>query len=168
METDTFNPPKTPILLNFENGAVNSRATCWTCGTDESKEKLDYHHMIPRALGGEAGPMVGLCQPCHRRVHELGSGDQDALPKTSNAITLQRLFILSNIIIEAANRTKNNPNKSVMFSARFPARIRRKLQRLAKISKRSQRTVVETAIEDLYAKVFGSTEAPVKPIVNKR
>ena len=153
----TFNPPATPIKLNFKNGVVNSQGACWVCGTTEDEEKLDYHHVIPRALGGEAGPVVGLCQPCHRRTHELGNGDQNALPETSNRIALQRLFVLSRVISEAGNRTKNDPNKTAIFSARFSANTKHKLRALARVSKKSQKTVIETAIDELYGKVFGSS-----------
>lgn len=45
---------------------------CAGCGT---WERLTWHHVVPRCLGGSDGPsnLVTVCQTCHAAIHYPGS-----------------------------------------------------------------------------------------------
>lgn len=56
-------------------------AACGKRGVD-----LEVHHLVPRAVGGEAGPTCLLCRQCHDAVHQTDrgsvSGRRPCLPGT--------------------------------------------------------------------------------------
>lgn len=45
--------------------AINP-GTCASCGVNADTHE---HHLVPRAQGGDDGPTVHLCIPCHASVH---------------------------------------------------------------------------------------------------
>ena len=69
--------------LDFSMNHINSEDKCWICGSDLS---LEYHHIIPRAYGGEHGPQVGLCADHHSAIHLLAESDLDKV--TLDALTI--------------------------------------------------------------------------------
>ena len=156
--TPYWDPPEDPELLDFGNGFLNSPGRCWVCGMRGTDEKLDSHHMVPRALGGGEGPMVCLCQPCHRKTHELGKGadDVEGWPP-SHPVARKRLEILAEVVKKAASMTDKDPNKSLVFMDRFPANTAKMLKMLAKGTGMSQKNVVRAAIGALFARQFGTS-----------
>ena len=147
------NPPKKPALLDFSQGSENSKGVCWVCGSTPGEGKLDCHHMVPRALGGEEGPTVWLCQPCHRRVHEAGYGR--GVEPSGCALSDSRCSILGGTIMEAARVVKDDPNKSVVFTDRFPAETRKQLRELAKATGKTQKEVVRMALAYMHRTLYG-------------
>lgn len=54
------------------------QSVCVSCG---HKHKLTAHHKIPQSMGGGGGTnLVGVCRPCHDRIHGVGRGCTDAYP----------------------------------------------------------------------------------------
>lgn len=45
--------------------------TCGNCGKDNKETPIEYHHIVPLALGGtnNLGNIVPLCRKCHLLVH---------------------------------------------------------------------------------------------------
>ena len=42
---------------------------CVACGIAPGKSGLHYHHIVPKAKGGEGGPVITLCLKCHSLIH---------------------------------------------------------------------------------------------------
>jgi hypothetical protein len=55
------------------------RSVCTSCG---HRHKLTSHHKVPRSKAGTnaASNLVGVCRPCHDRIHGVGQGCQDSYP----------------------------------------------------------------------------------------
>lgn len=144
--------------LDFSMGHINSEGKCWICGSTLS---LEYHHIIPRAYGGEHGPQVGLCADHHSAIHLLSESDIDKVGldaltifKGLSKIGLTKAIELAIIIIRARHATKDDQNKTAVFMDRFPAKTRNQLKRLASYYKTNQKKVVRQAIEELHNRIF--------------
>ena len=148
-------PPSQPRELDLSKGVVNSEGVCWACGTSDDEEKLDYHHIIPRAFGGEQWATVALCQVCHRMAHELATGAR-ATFAAANKTMAWRLGNLSSFIKEAGKMVDGDANKPTMFQDRMPARTSAQLDRLAKLFKVNKRLAVRRAIEETYMRYIGA------------
>ena len=98
--------------------------------------------------------MVGLCQPCHRKVHEMGM-EQSSVPVNAGREAARRLHVLARAIKRAADKTRNDPNKTIVYMDRFEARTRKHLIELSHALKMPQRNVVRLALSDLHRKVMG-------------
>lgn len=157
MKLRATHPPEVPDKLNLAFGAENSPNICWVCGLTTS---LEEHHMIPRAYGGQDGPVITLCAGCHSCVHKLADYNAQDLEyahkllKTDNKKSLTRLSELAIIIAYSKQATKNDENKTIVFMDRFPASVNRQLKALAKVLKKDQRTIVRLAIAQLYKVYF--------------
>lgn len=57
-------------------------AACGKRGVD-----LEVHHLVPRAVGGEAGPTCLLCRQCHDAVHQTDRGSVSIAELTRQAMT---------------------------------------------------------------------------------
>lgn len=155
-----YQPPLAPAILDMAFGADNSPGVCWVCG---STVALEEHHMIPRAYGGQDGPVICLCATCHSNVHKLADATGLAKPElsiaksialTDNKISLTRLQQLAIIIIQAKATTQKDPNKTAVYMDRFEAETLKKLKSLAKALRLNQKQVVRLAIAHLYGKYF--------------
>lgn len=78
--------------------------SCYLCG---SRLMIEYHHTIPRSIGGHSSRLVPLCKECHALVHliilKLTSGrygDADALYR-SKGVDEQRLKELVSLAVKA-------------------------------------------------------------------
>lgn len=155
-----YNPPLQPVVLNLAFGAENSPNICWVCGTQTA---LEEHHMIPRAYGGQDGPVICLCAVCHSNTHKLAdaSGKEkptlqlaQSIAKTTNKISLTRLQQLAIIILQSKQITVNDKNKTAVYIDRFEAQTLRELKELAKVYQLNQKQLVRLAIRTLHQKTF--------------
>lgn len=141
--------------LDLSPGAINDPGGCWVCG---SKLNPEYHHIIPRAYGGEKGPQVRLCSIDHAaidRAVSLGVNKVAQARPGLGADGLTRLAALAKLVISAAKATKGDPNKSIAFNDRFPAVTAKKLKALVRLTNSSQQAVVRQAINELHKKLIG-------------
>lgn len=51
--------------------ARDGNDSCELC--DRTVERFTVHHLIPRARGGNHGPVALLCPTCHRQIHAMFS-----------------------------------------------------------------------------------------------
>ena len=143
--------------LDLTPGTITNLGVCWVC---DSTDTLEAHHCIPRCYGGEWGPQVVICAVCHGAVHKIADSKQPAvdapilLNQRANEV-LTRALRLATIILQARALVKDDPNKTVMFMDRFPAKTKQELRQLAKLLQKSQQLVVRHAIAHLYRRHFG-------------
>ena len=85
---------------------------CAACGATTD---LDYHHLVPRARGGEDSPenIIVLCRRCHNRLHEK-NGKERLLGETSRELIKEGLERA-----KAAGKRLGNPRKIAQHSTQF-------------------------------------------------
>ncbi|MCT8138952.1 HNH endonuclease [Anaerobacillus sp. CMMVII] len=61
------------------------KTQCDLCRRGEVETTV--HHLIPREMGGNYGPIANLCIPCHKQTHALYTNEQLA----GDLFTIERL-----------------------------------------------------------------------------
>ena len=126
--------------------------TCTTClGIDL---EIQYHHLIPRALGGEKGPTAALCANCHQLVHKVAK-DQSLLNAVDDQGKRFRVAQMAAIILRAEAAVKKDPNKSVSIHDRFPAELASKVKDLAALYGCSRKDAIRFAVRREHERWFG-------------
>lgn len=144
--------------LDMSAGAINRRedGTCWICCRVPGQER---HHIIPRAYGGEHGPLVDLCGNHHKGgVHRLADEGLESLNAVFPDVSGPGLQVAKQCaiaIVKAKALVKGDANKTTVYSDRMPARTNRQLKALARAFKRPQTDVVRYAIAELHRRHFG-------------
>lgn len=142
---------------------------CWVCGEVFSNQPeatsgniiRNEHHVVPRAYGGLNGPVVALCSAHHDLLHEVA----DLLTHTRQAEAEQRLSLLelpvrqrvlylSNVVVQADYKTRNDPNRRGQIALVLEPQLKRELEKLAKLYGVSRDTVIKTLIHQQYTKEF--------------
>lgn len=133
---------------------------CWVCGQKFGPSvKQEDHHIIPRAYGGVDGPVVSLCDSHHTALHEIAL---KLYTKKSyfNLLTKDKevnakLLWLATVAYNARLATENDPNKKPILMEPISRETFNKLLRLKQVfPKASRKQIVESAINNLYAKHF--------------
>lgn len=137
--------------INITPGVKNDFGSCWICGSKDSQHE---HHVIPRAYGGEKGPTVVICSPCHDRVHSL-----DIISGKCNDETWddshRKIYYLQHFIQKAKRTVDGDPNKTTSISIRMPAHVDRRLTKLAKYLGKNKADTMMSAVMELHKKFFG-------------
>jgi hypothetical protein len=140
---------------------ASSLSYCWVCkDTFSHAIKREEHHVIPRAYGGENGPIVSLCDSHHTAIHEIAS--HLFLRKSFNHLLesdkqkTEKLLYLANIAYNARVLVENDPNKPrVIIIQNFKGDTHTKLVKLKTLyPKLSRSKIIEIAIQRLYNNHF--------------
>ena len=123
-----------------------------------SGAEMHEHHLIPRALGGEKGPVADLCSNCHALVHKAADRPE-SLSRIEDAGHRFRVSQMAAIIVRAQDAVKGDPNRSVTIRDRMPAEVARKLADLASLYGTSQRAALRAAVRSEHARWFGHRRA---------
>ncbi len=135
---------------------LGHKECCWLCDkpSDNPSVSFEDHHIIPRHLGGENGPLVLLCADCHTNVHSCATSlIKKGEPLFIYELQLQqeRCVELASIIfkvyksLEATGRL--HEFKKTKLQITLNPRINKKLKQLAKSLGFSQDKAVQYAIE---------------------
>lgn len=157
-------PAMTPYkgTQSFENLISNNRLgnqdCCWLCNAPNNGiVRFEDHHIVPRHLGGENGPLVFLCSSCHTNVHVVAEDwykTREFYSMYSNPVHTIRLRWLSGVICTAREELeksgKDIQNKNFAISGRLDFKTHKKLSELASYMKISQLKVIKLAIDNLY------------------
>jgi hypothetical protein len=102
---------------------------CWVC--DEVFHKYsgrnhglvqEFHHPIPRAVGGTDGPTVSLCSGHHAIVHAVANRLlskkpwDDLLHTNSGSLSIEingRIMRLAGLLVNSTSALRNDPNRRV-------------------------------------------------------
>ena len=97
------------------------------------------HHVIPRASGGNDGPLAFLCNDCHEAIHDAAKKFV-AASEYSNLESAKKIWKPENfpaadrlvkIIVDSENLTRGNSNKTVSMSINLTGKQNEKLMALA-------------------------------------
>lgn len=73
MDKELFNKRKRECLApSFRDKMIlELGCTCGNCGRDNTEIPIEYHHIVPLALGGtnNINNLVALCTDCHKLAH---------------------------------------------------------------------------------------------------
>lgn len=138
---------------------------CWVCGTffiPKGPAHEEQHHIVPRAYGGEDGPVVSLCDSCHTRLHKaaisIAAGkqpDQYTLGLTANAKT--KVLYLASCAANAKLATLNDPNKKSVIVIPLTGKETQQIDALKRALRAPSRAaVIKAAIYTLYTKHFSA------------
>lgn len=162
-------PPKDPLdppLL--ETHALDC---CWVCSI--KNVPFDEHHIVPRAYGGENGPLITLCGSHHTLVHNLGlyqlkqltsyseeSTIEEADSQSLQALSAQgkyRAMYLANVIAQAGFAVESDVNKTIKYAGEFTAGQNRKLNAIKlSLGVRSKHKALVMCINHMHKSLFKS------------
>lgn len=133
---------------------------CWVCGArfitsnPPGSAICEVHHVVPRAYGGQNGPLVGLCDTCHSKVHKLSNGQDLSLLNGLGQQGQTRLKYLAQVIINAKSITNSDPNKLLPVSFKITKEEAQKLEILKSVlGVKSRRDVYKIAVDKLFSKL---------------
>lgn len=121
---------------------------CWCCnrvfqkygGTDSALVQ-EFHHPVPRAFGGSAGPTVSLCGGHHSTLHKIAvcltrnTSFQHLLPLEKNIAA--RVLVLANIAARSERTLGSDKNRLVRVSFELPHTENELLKTLSKSERKS-------------------------------
>lgn len=145
----------------MNTSSISNLSYCWVCNEPFSHAvKREEHHIIPRAYGGENGPLVSLCDSHHTAVHEIAT--HIFLRKSFNHLLeaekskTEKLLYLANVAYNARVLVENDPNRSkVILIQNFKGETNRKLVKLKTLYPRLSRSkIIELAVTRLYNSHF--------------
>lgn len=112
---------------------------CLICATQNPP--FHKHHVIPRASGGEDGPLALLCNDCHESIHDAArkyiSAEEYAtltMRKTdswTDSLIRKKAERLIRIILDSEKLVRGNSNKSTKINLTLSGERNRKLEALA-------------------------------------
>lgn len=135
-----------------------SQIRCYVSGATDG---LDYHHVVPRAYGGEDGPQIPLSGSVHTLVHSealrLYQHRQDARVQYPDScppenrprfLSLVRAIVTARDVYEKAQSVGAAPPpvKRIVVRGRRASRI----EALALMLQTTEKAAVEAAIDRLY------------------
>lgn len=138
---------------------------CWICGRrfitaqPPGNANEERHHVLPRALGGEDGPLVSLCDSCHAKVHKLSYHPMKAqeLTHSYSPDAVRKLRYLSGIIYRAKALLDQDPNKLLPITFKINKEEAKKLDRLKSVlGLKSRSAVYSAALNFLYRQHFSA------------
>lgn len=136
---------------------------CWVCNTKfapKGPAHEERHHIVPRAYGGEDGPMVSLCDTCHTRLHKTAVALSSNKPtylllQGLNPEAQKRIYYLASCVVNAKAATENDPNKKTMVTLQLSGQETQKLDQLKRaLNVPSRSAVILAAVESLYKRTF--------------
>lgn len=169
-------------LAPYTWGIVIQSETCWV---HLGRGSIEYHHIVPRAYGGENGPQVALCGNCHTGIHNLSfksllfdgqlAGHEKILSLTkefasdwipSSALKskeqnriLVRAWGLANVIFKSrklVNTADEEGNKKIQFHTTFDGEENRMLKVLKTSYGVNQDQLIKLALRELYSRRIGA------------
>lgn len=135
---------------------LGHKECCWLCDkpSNNPSSSFEDHHIIPRHLGGENGPLVLLCADCHTNTHACATNlikKGEPLEIYDEPLHQERCLELATIIfrvhksLEATGRL--HEFKKTKLQLTVTPRINKKLKQLAKSLGYSQEKTLQYAIE---------------------
>lgn len=127
---------------------------CWCCHARQVA--FEQHHVVPRHLGGENGPLVTLCGSCHTNCHtyatQLYKGKVTIdLSAYQGKASMPRLSYLAEVIRRATIAIEGTSGKKWKYATTFTDAEHDKLVRLA-VLHGSQDKAIRAALDLLYGK----------------
>ena len=123
---------------------------------------LERHHIIPRAFGGENGPVVDLCSSDHQLLHSVALCMTSRKPFAQliselNEMHKAAIMWFASRVAAAYEATKNDPNKRVQITMILSAKQAARLDKVSKTLGQSSRTkTLELIINEAYNRRFSS------------
>lgn len=134
---------------------------CWICGAkfiDSGGTALrEDHHIVPRAYGGEDGPVVSICDPHHQRVHSVARKllyNKPYKHLLENKGYDQKVLWLASIIVKAQKAVVNDPNKKALVDVPLTGVQQVKLDALCKKLGMSRSKALVYLLEEGYTRHF--------------
>lgn len=132
---------------------------CWVCKTKfGSGLEKHYHHIVPRAFGGEDGPQITLCTAHHDILHKIAnkivSNKDYSRYLTEDASTNRRLLDLANVAARAELAFRDDPNKKTKVPLTLDGATHAKLKDLAKYNGLSQQKYIAKLLEAEHTRTF--------------
>lgn len=115
-------PKQTHPVPGLAGNLISLVDRCWACnevfpkyGGRIPQLVQEFHHIIPRAVGGVDGPTVSLCSGDHFLVHStasnLKSGKTPEALKLLPRATVQGIMTLANHLLVSTSALQNDPNR---------------------------------------------------------
>lgn len=144
--------------------------SCKACGVELREDglptgnglSLERHHIIPRAFGGEKGPIVDLCSSDHQLLHSVALCMTSKKPylqlmSSLNGEHKKAIMWLASRVAAAYEATKNDPNKRVQVTLVLNAALAAKLDKVTKtLNVNSRTSAIEALINEAYNRRFSS------------
>lgn len=148
--------------IDSNRNRLGDKKCCWLCdkSANDPTTTFEDHHILPKHLGGEKGPLVFLCSDCHTNVHKcaekLLKGNKWIPYK--NKVHIDKCLYLANVIVKATLLIESNSeNKIYVYSGTFDYSTHEMLVALVKYfknnkTKMNQDTIIKQAIREMYQK----------------
>lgn len=143
--------------MNLVNGQVTEASNGGCCVCRTRQPPFHIHHVIPRAFGGNNGPLVKLCNSCHEGIHDAAKKKADATayakmegtkaPHWQQSLVRDAANTLIMLIIRAQEVADTSDNKTTVISLTLDGRTNAILQTVAERLRVSKTQAIVTLIQ---------------------
>jgi hypothetical protein len=140
---------------------------CWVCerrfidSNPPGEVTKNLHHIVPKAAGGEDGPVVSICSDHHDALHKIAlrmaakKPHFDLVNQETDA-QKKKLYWLATVVHNAFAATKGDPNKKVIATVELNRKQQDMVAQLMGVypAAKSREAILTLALEALFSKHF--------------